>query len=409
MARRVFLSGADLVLPDRIASGLTLVVEGDRIVDLIVGPRAAGFGETRVDLTGLAVAPGLVDAHVHGVHGIDTLDGPGSIAAIAARLPRHGVVAFCPTTVACPPDRLAAVLAEVAGARARPAAGSARVLPAHLESNFLNPDFRGAQPQDCLRSADPRTLGPSDPRTTRFSVSDVLATIDAHRADIATITLASEIDGGLDLVRRFAAAGMRVSLGHSGATFEQAQQAIDAGARQVTHLFNAMRPLGQREPGLAGAALVNDDVAAELICDGHHVHPAMLRLAVSAKGPGRVLAISDGTAGSGLPRGSRARLGGRSITVGDTAVLDDGTMAGSVLTMERAFARLVSMAGLDLVRAAHVCATTPARELGLHGHGVLAPGAVADLVVLTSNLEVAQTWVAGVPVWEHAGASQRLQ
>ena len=408
MAHRTFLTGADLILPDRIASGLTLVIEADRIIDLATGANTVDAHDRRIDISGHLIAPGFVDAHVHGIEGIDTLDGPGAVAAIAARMPRRGVTAFCPTTVACAPAALTAVLREIAALRARPGANSARVLPAHLESNFLNPDFRGAQPAACLRSASsegPKVRGAEG----SFSANDVLSAIDAHRPDIATVTLASEIDGGLDLIRRLATNGLRVSLGHSGATFDQALEAIEAGARQVTHLFNAMRPLGQREPGLAGAALVHDEVAAELICDGHHVHAATVRLAMAAKGPGGILAVTDGTAGSGLPAGTQARLGGLTITVRDTAVLEDGTMAGSVLTMDRAFAKLVTLMGADLVRAAHACATTPARELGLQGHGVLAPGAVADLVVLTRNLEVAQTWIGGACVWEHAGGSQRLQ
>ena len=146
---------------------------------------------------------------------------------------------------------------------------------------------------------------------------------------------------------------------------------------------------------MVGAVLSTDDVAAELLCDGHHVHPAVMRVAIAAKTPSRIMAISDGTAGAGLPRGSKAKLGGRTITVEDVARLDDRTMAGSVLTMDRAFACVVGPAGAGLVDAARMCATTPASELGLQGHGVIAPGAMADLAVLDANLAVRQTWVGG--------------
>jgi N-acetylglucosamine-6-phosphate deacetylase len=160
-----------------------------------------------------------------------------------------------------------------------------------------------------------------------------------------------------------------------------------------------MRPMSHRDPGLTGAALANDEVAAELICDGIHVHPAALRVAIAAKGPHRVMAISDGTAGSGLARGARATLGGYPITVADTALLDDGTIAGSVLTLDRAFAALASTVGVSLVDAAAMCATSPARELGLQGLGVIAPGSKADLVVLDASFRVRQTWVGGVMVF----------
>jgi N-acetylglucosamine-6-phosphate deacetylase len=177
-------------------------------------------------------------------------------------------------------------------------------------------------------------------------------------------------------------------------------EGVRAGARQATHLFNRMTPIGHRAPGLAGAVLESGDVIAELICDGVHVHPGMMRVALAAKRAEGIMAITDATAGAGLPRGSRSTIGGRPITVRDGAYLDDGTLAGSVLTMDRAFARLTSEVGISLSEAATVCATTPARALGLQGFGVIAPAAVADLVVLDRDLRVIQTWVAGTLAYE---------
>jgi N-acetylglucosamine-6-phosphate deacetylase len=392
----IFLTGADIILPDRILSGHTLVLEHDRITEIISGPRAVGPTEVHINLQGLVIAPGFVDVHVHGVMGNDVLDGPGAVGRIAGLLPRWGVTAFCPTTVACTPTALETFLREVAELRAAPAGRGARVLPAHLESNFINPGYRGAQPLDCLRSL----AGLHDKQTRpHFSGADVLAVIQRCRPDVGIVTLAPEIDGGMRLVQDLVAAGIRVSLGHSAATLEQAQEAIGFGARHATHLFNRMSPMTHRDPGLTGAVLSSGDIAAELICDGHHVHPAVMRVAIAAKGTSKIIAITDGTAGSGLAVGSRARLGGQPITVHEVARLEDGTMAGSVLTMDRAFARLIAGAGADLVEAATMCSTTPARELGLRGHGVIAPGAIADLVVLDATLEVRQTWIAGRRVY----------
>ena len=202
----------------------------------------------------------------------------------------------------------------------------------------------------------------------------------ARRPDVGIVTLAPELDGGLDLIRWLTARGHRVSLGHSAATFERGARGDCRRRAHATHLFNRMPPFEHRAPGLVGAILQTDEVAAELICDGVHVHPAVVRTAIAAKRPSRVLAITDGTAASGLPAGARAMLGGQPITVRDSAAfLDDGTLAGSVSTMDRVFQMLVGPIGLSLVDAATVCSTTAARELGLVGHGVLAVDAVADL------------------------------
>ena len=385
----IYLADADIVLPDRILSSGTLVLEDGRIAAILSEPRAPSPHDVHFDLRHHLVVPGFIDVHVHGVEGTDTLEGPGAIATIAGRLTRHGVTAFCPTSIACTPDDLRTLLAGVREARLSPRSGSARVLPAHLESNFINPEYRGAQPLSCLRS--PTGAGEEG----EFTGREILAEIEAARPDVGIITIAPELDGAIPLIRDLVAHGHHVSLGHSGASFDQAFEGFAAGARQATHLFNRMPPVNHRSPGLAGAVLAHDDVCAEIVCDGVHVHPSMVRVALAAKGVSQVMAITDGTAGSGLPRGARARLGGRGITVTEAAYLDDGTLAGSVLTMDRAFALLVSMMRLSPVEAATVCATTPARALGLQGFGVIAENAVADLVVLSSDLKVVQTWIGG--------------
>jgi len=400
----IVLSGAALVLADGVLSPGTLVVDGERIADIRPDAPSANHADSHFAFHGHFIVPGFIDVHVHGVDGTDALD-PGDdepVARIADRLPRYGVTAFCPTTVACAPDPLRGVLDQVRRARAVPSPRGARVLPAHLESNFINPEYSGAQPSECLRS--PRATlgsgGSGGSSAAEFTAADILAEIERATPDVGIVTLAPELDGCIDLVKWLASRGHRVSLGHSGATYEQALEAIAAGARHATHLFNRMPPLAHRAPGLAGAVLQAEEVAAEIICDGFHVHPAMVRMAIAAKRPSRVLAITDATAAAGLPIGATARLGGQPITAGPaTALRADGTIAGSILTMDRAFQVLVGQVGLSLVDAATICATTPARELGLVGHGILTPGAVADLVVLDAQLGVVQTYIAGQLVY----------
>ncbi|HZR25248.1 MAG TPA: N-acetylglucosamine-6-phosphate deacetylase [Vicinamibacterales bacterium] len=390
----IVLSGASLVLPDRILSPGTLVVDGDRIAEIRADAPAGGHSHSLFAFHGHYIVPGFIDVHVHGVEGFDSLDGGDAIASIAERLPRFGVTAFCPTTVACEPAALRGVLDQVRRARETRVASRARVLAAHLESNFINPEYAGAQPRTCLRS--PRSASLSG---ERFSGADVLTEIERAAPDVGIVTVAPEVDGVMDLIPWLVSRGQRVSLGHSAATFDEATAAIAAGARHATHLFNRMPPLHHRAPGLAGAVLQAEEVAAEIICDGFHVHPALVRMAIAAKTPSRLFAITDATSVAGMAIGSRGRLGGQDITAGEsTALLADGTLAGSTLTMDRAFRMLVDN-GVPVVDAATMCSTTAARELGLVGHGILKEEAVADLVVLDSNFAVVQTYIAGQLVY----------
>jgi N-acetylglucosamine-6-phosphate deacetylase len=380
----IVLSGADLVLADSIRSTVTLIIEGDRITDVVPGATSAGGTAQHYDLSGHFILPGFIDVHVHGVDGTDVLDSPDALPKIAAGLPKYGVTAFCPTTVACSVAVLERTLDSVRHLNGQPAAHGAQVIGAHLESNFVNPDYKGAQPGEYL-------YGPSSEEA-----KPILQEILRSRQSVSIVTLAPELDGALHMIRSLAEAGLRVSLGHSGASFEIAEEAVDAGARHATHLFNRMPPLHHRDPGLAGAVLTRDEVAAEIICDGMHVRSPMIQVAIAAKGPDRIMAITDGTAASGLGEGGVASLGGRRICVRHgAAYLDDGTMAGSVATMDLVFRFLVQHVGLSLSAASRLCSLTPAAALALHDRGAIVKGVVADLVVLDRELAVRQTYVAG--------------
>ncbi len=402
----IVLAGADLVLPDRVLASGTLIIDNGRIeaIDsrVVDGPA----GATRIDVSGQLIVPGFIDVHVHGVEGIDALDGPTAVADIARRLPRYGVTAFCPTSVACAPAALATFLAGVGASQRVTPERSSRVLGAHLESNFINPEWNGAQPIGCLRQP-PSSVKGDDSRAKRvgegeFTGRDILEVIARERSQVGIITLAPELPGGLDLVREFVAAGHRVSIGHTGATYELAREAIAAGVSHATHLFNRMSPMTARAPGVVGAVLGSDEVAAEIICDAFHVHPSLVATALRAKTPRLAIAITDGTAGSGLPPGSRARLGSQTLIVTtQSALLEDGTLAGSILTMDGAFRMLVERVCLSLTDAARMCASTPAERLGLTDCGRLEPGGRADLAILGRDLRVRQTYVGGAPALEH--------
>ena len=393
----IVFAGATLVLPDRVIDAGSIVVGDGRIQSIHERAIDEPAGASYFDLTGYLIVPGFIDVHVHGVEGVDVLDDEGAVARVAAILPKYGVTAFCPTSLACTPEKLAALLAGVSRARASRAPGSARVLPAHLESNFINPEFNGAQPAACLRTPQAaRSAAAAGAKGQAFSGGDILRVIAEQRASVGIVTLAPELPGGIELVRDLVQHGHRVSLGHTGATYDEARAAIDAGARHATHLFNRMSLMSSRAPGVAGAVLESTAVAAELICDGVHVHPALMSLAIRAKTARRMMAITDGTAGAGLPTGSRTRIGDRPIVVTDRcARLEDGTLAGSILSMDGAFRTLVNEVKLSLPDASRMCSTTPAEELGLADYGAIAVGKTADLVVLTRDLRVGHTYLEG--------------
>ena len=389
------LSNARLVLPDSIVDRGALVIdEAGGIADITTAPIDRIAGADWHDLSGHIVVPGFIDVHVHGVEGADTLATATAVADMARRLPNYGVTGFCPTTVACTPAALRGVLDAVRAARHVNAPGEAAVLGAHLESNFINPDYRGAQPVECLRLPSRDRL---DAPGGAFAGQDILDEIASARGEVAIITVAPELDDVLDLVGALADAGHIVSLGHSGATYAQGLEGIQRGARHATHLFNRMPPFSHRAPGLVGAVIDSPSVRAEIVCDGYHVHAVVARTAIAALGAERTMAITDGTAGSGLPIGSVVPLGMHSITVTpDACFLPDGTLAGSRLTMDGAFKRLVSQWGLSLVAAARLCASTPAAQLGLADRGRLEVGRRADLAVLDHDLRPVATFIRGI-------------
>lgn len=390
----IALSGADVVLPDRIIHGGSIVVDEGRIAAIESRAIDAAAGITVLNLAGHVIVPGFVDVHIHGLEGVDVLDGGDAVAEVARRLPKYGVTAFCPTSVACPPQQLTAMLEGIGRARSQPAPSSARVLPAHLESNFINPEWNGAQPIHCLRSYQPQGQRPEGD----FAGHEILQAIRSHRDSVGIITLAPEMPGGLDLVRDLVIAGYRVSLGHTGATYDQARAAIAAGAHHATHLFNRMSSMTSRSPGVLGAVLESDAVSAEIICDGHHVHPSLVSMAIRLKTPSRMIAITDATAVAGLRIGSKARLGDQTIIAGErTAVLENGTLAGSILTMDAAFRMLVKRLGLSMSDASRMCSTTPAEAINASHIGSIVAGKSADLTVLNRDLKVIQTYLAGEP------------
>lgn len=378
------LSGAEVYLEDDVLSPGSVILAQGRIVSIqqgaIADPRD---GSTFVDLTGTTLAPGFIDVHSHGMMGIDTNDaGIEEFQQFSRDAARYGVTALVPTTVACGPAELSRVLQHIHAVREKGTNG-ARILGVHLESNFISPRFKGAQPADAL-------LAPEDEQAW-----PIRKLIDDYAADIRIITVAPEVPGVLELISWLCEREIIVSLGHSAATYDEAVAGFDAGATQATHLFNAMAPLHHRAPGIVGAVLEDDEVFTEVICDGMHVHPALLSTIISAKGADRVMAVTDSLRGAGMGP-VEFMQGGQHVTVRDNiAQLDNGTIAGSLTTMDAMVRLLVGQLGWDVGETIMMVSTTPANSLGLHDIGRIAPGKIADLVVLDADLQVETTYVGG--------------
>lgn len=377
--RPFVVAAGNVVTPDGELAPGHVVVEQGHIADVRPGspPRA------EYDFPDGVLAPGFVDLQVNGAAGVDFLDcTPEQFAAAQRYLASTGTTAFLPTLVSAPPAAL-----RRAAERLRPTEGAgAEPLGLHLEGPALNPARAGAH--------DPRWLvRPDDPQ--------LRALLEDLRGAVRVVTLAPELPGGLDLVRWLAACGVVASLGHTDATYDEALRAFEAGARMVTHLFNAMRGLHHREPGAVGAALQQGGWVCGLVADGVHVHPAAFRLAYRLLGPDRMALVTDAVAAAGAPPG-RYRLGGAEITLraGDAPRRPDGTLAGSVLRMDQAVWNATGW-GVPLGHAVRMASTTPARVLGLQDRGELRAGLRADLCVLVSGRAVL-TLVAGRVVWEAA-------
>lgn len=358
-----------------------VAIEAGLITAVGQGPPPAVPGLVLAD--GVLV-PGLIDLQVNGRYGEDLAGvDPAGWARVVRRLPETGTTAFLPTFITAPVGELAGALRSAAGFVTDLPAG-ARVLGVHLEGPFLAAARAGAHRRDWIVPA------------TVDAVADLLA---AGAGLLRVVTLAPEVAGGLAAVAQLAAAGVVVSVGHSDATARQVRAAADAGARMVTHLFNAQRALHHREPGVVGQALTDPRLTSGLIADPDHVGAAAWTIAFAAA-PGRICLVTDSVAAAGMPPG-RYLLGGEPVTVGpeDDAAprRPDGTLAGSVLRMDRAVANVMA-AGVGLAEAVAAASRIPADLIGRPDLGRLAPGAAADLAWLGDDLRARAAWVAGEQV-----------
>lgn len=371
------LTGARIFTGEAFLDGHAVVVEGTRIADVV--PASKTGSAARRDLGGGMLAPGFIDVQVNGGGGALLNDAPSveMVRSIATSHRRFGTVGMLPTVITDAPQVIAKAVASVARAIAEGVPG---VLGIHIEGPFLDVARKGAHAARFIRAMEEAD-------------ADAIAGFAMYCSVMLTLAPNRVTPG---LVRRLTQAGVLVSLGHSDATYAEARAALDAGARSITHLYNAMSQMTGREPGLVGAALTDPDAYVGIIADGHHVHDAALKAAFAAKPPSRMMLITDAmpTAAGGP---DSFDLQGRRVTRENGRLsLADGTLAGSDLTMDAAVRYCVEVLGMELGQVLRMASLNPASFLRCeHELGRIAPGHLASMVLLGEDLQVRQTWING--------------
>ena len=370
-----------LITPDRSIVDPVVVVE-DGLIAQMESRANAGFPSAKhLDFTGCTLVPAFFDIHIHGSAGRDVMEGtPDAFTTVGTFLARHGVGAYLPTTVTAAIDITLKSLERMSAWIGRDTVG-ARPLGIHIEGPFLSPHKKGAHPASLLQ-------------TPSVELFDRMW--HASEGTIRLMTIAPELPNAEEVIKRATGLGVRVSLGHSNADTTATRAGIRTGAVSATHTFNAMRQFDHRDPGLLGEVLTNDDLFAELICDGLHVHPDAVRLYWRAKGPERAILITDAMSAAGMPDGNY-KLGELDVRViNGRCVIGEDTLAGSTLTLARAVRNFVEFTGASIDDVSKLTSRNPSRLTGFEAEaGSLAVGRSADITVLSPKNEVVETILRG--------------
>ena len=363
-----------------------VVIEDGNITSIATRKSAAEPTDARVlDFPGATLAPAFFDVHIHGAAGHDVMEAtPPALDAVSRFLAARGTGTYLATTVTAPLDATLRSLAALAQIISKPAVpGRARPLGIHLEGPFLSHKKRGVQPAEHLLAPE---IGTFD------------RMYDAAEGHARLMTIAPELPGAAALAEHATKRGVRVSVGHSNATAAETLAAIEAGAVGATHTFNAMRALDHREPGILGIVLTSDQLYSELICDGVHTTPEIVRLWWKAKGPERAILVTDAMSAAGMPDGEY-QLGGFAVQVDNGRAMARGVLAGSVLTLDRALKNFVAFTGASVNQGLRLLTANPAAMIGFREQtGSLAVGQRADLVAVDATGKLLGSLIGGQPV-----------
>ena len=377
------LRHARIVLPDRIIESADLLIRNGRITQLAdTGSNQSIESDAVIDLQGLTLFPGFIDVHIHGAVGVDTMDtSVDDLMNVGEFLARHGVTGWLPTLVPAPVEEYRNAINSIG--KAMPEKNSsATILGVHYEGPFVNQDQCGALHQEHFRNFN-----------SKAALDDLPIVSDS--AAVHLMTLAPEVEGGIDLVKELKKRGWVVSIGHTRATREVLDQALAAGANHMTHLMNAMTPMHHRDLGVVGWGLIHDEVTCDIIADGIHIDRSILQLLTRTKGAQNISLISDAIAAAGMPEGDYEIWGERISVAHGRTMNDRGSIAGSVITMLDAVRLMLSL-GFSECDVARMASLNPAKLLGLASdRGSIEEGKRADLVALDKDQKVQLTIIGG--------------
>jgi len=385
LSQEFAITNGTVITASALLPNCNLFIASGKIERIAQPPSSIPAGVTRLDARGNYVSPGFVDVHIHGFGGYDASHGDEtSLLGMSKKLTQFGTTTFLPTLVSVPTAQTRRFLESVRNSMSRSDSG-ARIAGAHLEGPFLNPSKRGVHRQEYL----------SNP-----SLKDFREMIRGYEGIVRILTIAPELEGAAELCNEATGLGIVAAMGHTNATFIEARVGIEAGITHSTHTFNAMSGLQSREPGAVGAVLLSDKVKAEIIADGIHLSPEIVKLVIKAKGSDGVILVTDAVTPAGTELKEFELAGIRAHVRDGGCFTEDGRICGSILTLDRAVRNILAWNQITLPEAIRMATLNPAKQIGIEERtGSLEEGKDADIVILDKNLTVTSTFVKGVQTY----------